>query len=83
MPIIDQIASVANLAKMWRDGLDRTSINTTMPTATLDLILTSLIDLAERPVTQMHRERQHREVLGSISMLEAGVRQAREEAERS
>lgn len=82
MPIIDQAASVANLARMWVQGLDRTALNTTVPTATLELMLTTLIDLAERPVTGQMRDVQHREVLGTLATLEAGVRTAREEAER-
>ena len=82
MPIIDQVASVANLAKMWVQGLDRASVNTTIPTATLELMLNTLIELSERPQTGQYREKQHREVLGTLATLEAGVRTAREEAER-
>lgn len=70
------------MARMWVQGLDRTSIDTKVPTATLELMLTTLIELAERPQTQQYRERQHREVLGTLAQLEAGVRTAREEAER-
>lgn len=82
MPIIDQAASVANMARMWVQGLDRTSLNTTIPTATLELMLTTLIELAERPQTMQYRDKQHREVLGTLTQLEAGIRIAREEAER-
>lgn len=82
MPIIDQVASVANLARMHRDGLDRSSINTTLPTATFELLLNTLIQLAETPQVEVARTQQHREVLGRLSFLEAGIRQAREEAER-
>lgn len=53
MPIHNVTASTANLAKSWLLTLDRSPIDTKVPTATLVLWLETLIDLAE---PSNHRE---------------------------
>ncbi len=45
MPIHNQTASVVNLAKSWLMTLERSRIETPMPTETLRLILETLIEL--------------------------------------
>lgn len=47
MPIINHTASAVNLAKSWRMSLDMTKIDSTIPTATLLLLLDSLIAIGE------------------------------------
>jgi hypothetical protein len=42
------VASVVSLAKTIIMGLDRTQITTTLPTATLDLLCRTLIDIGQR-----------------------------------
>lgn len=44
----DQTASVVSLAKTILFGLDRTQVNTTVTTATYELLLKTFIDLFER-----------------------------------
>lgn len=44
----NQIASVVNLARANLMALDRKSLNTTLPTATVELLLKTLIDLGTR-----------------------------------
>jgi hypothetical protein len=45
MPIHDTVASTVNLAKSWLFTLDRSKIETAVPTETLRLWLETLIDL--------------------------------------
>lgn len=45
MPIHDRTASTVNLAKSWLFTLDRSKIDTAVPTETLRLWLETLIDL--------------------------------------
>lgn len=47
MGVINHVASAVSLAKSWRMSLDHASINTVIPTATLNLILNSLIEIGE------------------------------------
>lgn len=44
----DQVASVVAMAKQFRLSLDRSAINTALPTASLALIFDTLVDLGER-----------------------------------
>lgn len=43
----NQLASVVSLAKTYRLGLDRSKELTSLPTATLELLLSTFIELAE------------------------------------
>ena len=45
---INQTASVVNLAKSLRDGLDPSALNTTVQTQTLRLVLDTLIELGQQ-----------------------------------
>ena len=45
--VINHIASSVNLAKSWRMSIDRTKVETSMPTATLFLLLDALIEVGE------------------------------------
>lgn len=47
MGIINHTASAVSLAKSWRMSVDQSQVNTTIPTATLLLLLNVLIDVGE------------------------------------
>lgn len=57
MPIHDQTATVVNLAKAMRRDLDRMALNTSVQTATLELLLNSLIELGEPDAPVMSQQR--------------------------
>lgn len=46
-PITDEMSSVVSLAKHTLRGLDKTKIDTTLPTASLELILNAFVHLIE------------------------------------
>jgi hypothetical protein len=68
---INQTASVVNLAKSLRAGLNPASLNTTLQTATVQLILDTLIDLGQRdnPTANAVRSAQ----VGFVNSRIAGV----------
>ena len=47
MGVINHLASAVNLAKSWRMSVDETKIDTVIPTATLVLLLDSLIGFGQ------------------------------------
>lgn len=50
-PIVNETASVASLVHHTLQGLDRRSLNTTLPTASLDLILKTFLQVI-KPVSK-------------------------------
>lgn len=57
MPVHDQTATVVNLAKAMRRDIDRASLTTSVQTATLELLLNSLIELGEPDAPVMAQQR--------------------------
>jgi hypothetical protein len=76
MPLHDQVASVCALARNVRGGLDMAQVNTSINTATLDLLLETLIDLGAPPQNSRFAETQAKTVAGSLAAL-TGVANAR------
>lgn len=51
--------SLASLARQWLMSLDRTKLETSIPTITLELMLNGIVDLAEPPhQVEMNRRAQ-------------------------
>jgi hypothetical protein len=74
MPIHDQTASVVNLAKSWKLTLERAALNTTIPTATLELLLDTLIALGTPQVAQDTSDAAARTVMGRVAAISEAQR---------
>ncbi len=74
MPVHDQTASIVNLAKSWRLTLDRASINTSIPTATLELMLDTIITLGTPQVVQDTGDAAARTVMGRVAAISEAER---------
>lgn len=74
-------ASVANLARMILQGLDRTRETSVVPTVTLALMLETLVDLAE-PKRREHAEKQARTVRDSIASFATAERERDEDQQQ-
>lgn len=64
MPLHDVTASTVMLAKSWLLTLDRKALNTTVPTATLELWLRTLVDLGTPAANQGVADGAARTVMG-------------------
>lgn len=72
MSIHNATASTVALAKSWLMTLDRTSIDTKVPTATLELWLNTIIDLGTAPVDHGVGDAAKRTVMGhTVAITEA------------
>ena len=74
MPIHDQTASVVNLAKSRRLTQDRASIDTTIPTATLELILDTVIALGTPQTAHDTGDAAARSVMGRVASISEAQR---------
>lgn len=54
-PLHDELATIRALARQMLADLDRTSINTFVPTPTLELLLNTLCAALDRPVEAQQR----------------------------
>jgi hypothetical protein len=73
LPVHNQTASVANLARMVLGSIDRKREVSTVQTASLVLMLETLIELAE-PRAEAVREAQVRSVRQLVAQVETAVR---------
>ena len=71
--IHNQTASVASLASTWLHSLDRSKVETSVPTATLELWLKTLIELAS-PGAVGVADGASRVVLGAVTAVEQAER---------
>lgn len=69
MPLHDHVASVVALARNVQGGLDPRQPETKIATATLDLLIKTLIDLAEPAQNNRFAEVQAKTVAGSLAAL--------------
>jgi hypothetical protein len=69
MPLHDQVASVAALARNLLGGVDDSRENTVIRTATLRLILEQLIDLSTPLQNGKFADAQAKTVAGSLAAL--------------
>jgi hypothetical protein len=74
--IHDHVASVVSLAKSILFGLDRSKIDTSLPTAQLVLLLDTLIDLGSAPSPVA--DSANRAVMGIVAAMTEGARSAHE-----
>ena len=72
MPIHNQVASTVALAKSWLLTLDRASIETKIPTATLELMLQSIVDMGTPAHDQAVSDAASRTVMGRMAQPERG-----------
>lgn len=72
--IHDQTASVVNLCKSWKMTLDRSALNTTVPTATLELWLDTIITLGTPQVVQDTGDAAARSVMGRVTAISEAER---------
>ena len=71
--IHNQHASVASLASTWLQSIDRSKIETSVPTATLELWLTTLVELVN-PGSHPASDSAYRTVLGAVTAVEQAER---------
>lgn len=80
----DRIGSVVNLAKARLLALDRAAIDTTLPTATLELLLNTLIDLGTPAAAQKTGDDAARSVMGvAVAIGEARRAETDDQATRA
>jgi hypothetical protein len=74
LPVHNVTASTANLARAWLQSLDPRAVETKVPTATLRLWLTTLIELAEPQQAQDAHDVGQRTVMGHIATIGDAMR---------
>lgn len=84
VPVHNQTASIASLAKTMLMSVDRKQVETTVQTESLVLILSTFLTLASRGADQQHVEPITRSMKELVSAVETAQRerQAREASER-
>lgn len=74
MPIHNVNASMCNLAKGWLTSLDEASIETKIPTATLKLLLETLISLTTPDAAFKVEESGMRSIMGAMAAINEAER---------